>query len=392
MSRYIPTIPIALLAGVLAAGNVATAQPLSRDLDDYFVLAQQRASLKDLMVTTPHNVGVNCAHATNDKAKCGILRVGAVTFATGSQSAADKTFFTKPGAAVDQVFRNDGGPLVNVDIDSPPVSPFAPPILPGTCSDECEPDRAALEAACGFPTPFPACDPSADVTATAANDCAPDALPGNGQCDLVPGVYGLLKVKDDATVSLAPGDYTFCDVKIGKQARVLGDVTITIPNGGVFKANNGTVVGQDCGDVRVLIEGAGTVSFGRYASISAEVCAPGSNISLGHGNVLAGQFVGNKVVADRANRGAGCDVAGVCACVDDFSPKMASVGDEITFTDVCNPGGITAIRICDIVAPITSQSGMTVTANVPAGAAGACEVALDSAAGTFVHVDPLIVN
>jgi hypothetical protein len=391
MSR-LGIVTTTLLAGVLAAASAAQAQPLRRNLDDYFILAQQRASLKDMMITTAHDVGVNCANLATDNAKCGILRMGAVTFATGSQSASDKTFFTKPGALVYQVFRNDGGPLDHVTIAQPPAASFTPPILPGTCSDACEPDVAALEAVCGFPSPFPACDSGAAVTAVAGRDCAFDTIPGNGQCDLGPGVYGVFRVKDGATASLSPGDYAFCDVKVGKQARVIGRVTITIPNGGVFKANNGTIVGQDCGDVTVLIQGKGKVSFGRNGSIAARVCAPASNVSLGHGNVLQGQFVGNKVVADRSNRGSGCNVAGVCACVDDFSPKVASVGDVITFTQVCNPGAITAVRICGISAPITSQSGAMATVNVPAGAAGSCEIAVDSPAGTFAHAIPLVVS
>src|SRR5260221_5667691 len=131
------------------------------------------------------------------------------TFGTGSQVVGDQVFFRKPGARLWQLFRNGGGALTDVELLAPPEMPFTPPILPGTC-DACQPDVAALEAACGFPASFPACDPTRPVRATPLADCQFDSNPGNQQCDLAPGVYGRLWALNDARVALGPGQYVFC--------------------------------------------------------------------------------------------------------------------------------------------------------------------------------------
>jgi hypothetical protein len=48
------------------------------------------------------------------------------------------------------------------------------------------------------------------------------------------------------------------------------------------------------------------VSFGRGGVVAAEVCAPQSDISLGHNNILIGSFVSDTVHADLNNFGRCC--------------------------------------------------------------------------------------
>jgi hypothetical protein len=281
---------------------------LRRDLDSYLVLAQRNLSMKNMQLDASCNVGVNCG-ATSQNGFCGVLAMGAATFGTGSQVVSDKVFFRKPGARLWQLFRNGGGPLTDVELLAPPEMPFAPPVIPGTCDATCQPNVAAMEAACGFPTPFPACDTTRSVRATPLADCQFDSVPGNEQCDLAPGVYGVLWVMNDARLSLQPGQYTFCRVKIGRQAAVEADATtILVPTGGTFKAGNGSQVGQDCGDLTVLKQGFGSVSFGRHALIASRICAPQSFLRLGHGNTLIGQFVADIVTSDSNNQARCCCV------------------------------------------------------------------------------------
>jgi hypothetical protein len=82
---------------------------------------------------------------------------------------------------------------------------------------------------------------------------------------------------------------------------------LLIPAGGAFRASNGTELGEGCGDFRVLIDGqASNVAFGRSGLIAAKVCAPETKLSLGHSNVLIGQFVANSLTADLNNVGRCC--------------------------------------------------------------------------------------
>ncbi len=378
----------ALLA-VAAFAEVAAAQPLRRNLGSYALLALRRASLKDISVGGACNVGVNCA-STKPGADCGILRLDGALFADGSQTVGDQVFFSKPGAIVFQLFRNGGGALDEVTINQPPVQSFATPIIPGTCSATCEPNFAAFEALCGFPTPFPACDPARSVTVERDRDCTGDIAPGNGHCDLGPGAYGEIEVRNGATLELAPGVYTPCDFKVSRKARVFADgVTINVPDGGSFQVNNGSQVGQDCDGLVVRVQGAGPVNFGRNARIAGTVCAPRATVRLGHNNVLVGQFVGETLTADFHNEVQCC--GGRCACFDRFAPTTAAAGTNVTLFTHCDFGPVTAVRICGLAATIVTRTNDEMVVTVPAGATGACVVEVDSAAGNFMHDQPLTV-
>jgi hypothetical protein len=272
----------------------------------YFVLAQRSLRMKDMQLDSPCNVGVNCASNTAGST-CGVASMEDATFGTGSQVVGNEVFFRKAGARLWQLFRNGGGALDGVELDAPPEAPFAPPIVPGTCNGLCQPDAAALEAACGFPASSIACDAARSVRVLPGMDCESDITPGNQQCDLPPGAYGSVRVMNDARLGLSPGEYSFCSLKVGTRATVEADATtVLLPQGGSFKAGNGSQVGQDCGDLTVLMHGFGVVSFGRHALVAARVCAPQAYMRLGHGNTLIGQFVADTIASDSNNQGRCC--------------------------------------------------------------------------------------
>lgn len=281
-------------------------EPLRREVDAYFALAQRAMSVKDLQLDSACNVGVNCAAVTQN-GSCGVLTMADATFGAGSQVVGDRVFFRRPGARLWQLFRNDGGPLTNVELLAPPETTFAPPVIPGTCDAACKPDVTAIEAACGFPAVFPECEPGRSVRAIPLADCDFDTTPGNGQCDLAPGAYGRLRVLNDARVRLEPGEYVFCGVKVGRDAAVAADATtVLLPRGSSFKVSNGSQVGEDCGDLTVLMHGFGVVSFGRHSLIASRVCAPQAYMRLGHGNTLIGRFVADTMTSDSNNQGRCC--------------------------------------------------------------------------------------
>jgi hypothetical protein len=281
-------------------------EALRRDVDDYFALAQRSLRMKDLQLDSPCNVGVNCPSVT-ENGVCGTVAMADPTFGTGSQVVGDKVYIRKPGARLWQLFRNGGGPLSGVELQAPPERPFETPVIPATCDETCQPDVAALEAACGFPAPFPACDTARPVRALGPTDCDHDAVPGNQQCDLAPGAYGRLRVMNDSRLALAPGQYSFCSVKVGRDAAVEADgTTVFVPSGGFFRAGNGSQVGEDCGDLEVLMQGRGTIAFGRHALVAARVCAPQTYLRLGHGNTLIGRFMADTITSDSNNQARCC--------------------------------------------------------------------------------------
>jgi hypothetical protein len=374
-------LTLVLIVASMLSATTGDAQPLRRTLQSYFVFAQRKASLKNLSLDTPCNVGVNCA-SPNPNSSCGSLALSDVTFVDGSQAAGDKTFFRKPGAVVSQLFRNDSSSLANVTVNQPPPQTFTTPIVPGSCASGCTPNALALEVACGFPAPFPGCNDTKNVRVLPGTDCPGDTDPGNGVCDLPPGTYGFIVVQNAGRLTLAAGDYVVCGVRIGRNAILRADASrVLVPDGGFLKANNGTTVAEACGDLTVFVRGKGKVSFGRHASIAAEVCAPQSSVKLGHGNQLLGRFVADAVSADWNNHAKCC--GGACACFNDFTPHVAQVGAVVTMIAGCSLDNVTEVRVCGVPATVTDVSDTELMFQVPAGAHGSCIVEVDSPVGTF---------
>ncbi len=386
-----------LATAVLVAASAADAQPLRRNVSSYLLLTMKKASLKNMRIGSPCNVGVNCGSPT-PKSKCGVMALGRVTAIDGGQVVAHQTYLRKGGAQVWQLFRNDDSPLDNVTLVGPPPNPqpFDAPIIPGTCDDECNPDYGAMKAACGFPSPFPACDIAKPVKAARGADCLPyDTVPGNRQCDLPPGTYGSLIMEDGARLNLDPGEYVLCLFKAGQDTTTTADgTTILLPANGPSKSalriNNGSELGNDCGDLRVLADGKTRMSFGRGGVVAAEICAPESKISLGHNNILIGGFVADTVNADLNNFGRCC--GGQCACYDTLAPTTAPVGTVVTASGGCHVESVTEVQVCGFPAAIVGTGPGEVRFEVPALAVGTCPVEFLSPAGTFLGVQMLTVS
>jgi hypothetical protein len=391
-----------IIAGALVAAAVAgvaheaVAQELRRNLSSYLLLTMKRASLKNMRIGSPCNVGVNCG-SPRARSKCGVLALGRVTAVDGGQVVADQTYIRKPGAQLWQLFRNDDSPLDNVTLLGPPPNPqpFDAPIIPGTCDADCNPDYAAMKQACGFPSPFPSCDPAKGVKAVRGTDCPPyDTVPGNQQCDLPPDTYGSIAINDGGRLNLTSGVYVACLFKAGRDTTVTADATtVFIPAGAPAKTalriSNGSDLGADCGDIRFLIDGKTKVSFGRRGVMAAEVCAPESALSLGHNNVLIGSFIGDTVNADLNNFGRCC--GGTCACYDTLTPPVASVGALVTATGNCHVESVTDVRVCGFSASVVARTPGEIRFEVPPLAAGACTVEFVSQAGSFLGVQTLTV-
>lgn len=394
-----------LLASVAAAAN----PPLVTDLSRYFIFSMKNAGLKNITLLGACNIGVNCAQP-NPNSSCGVTTNENVFYADGSQLAADVSKFNRPGASVWQLFSNQVNGASNLVVRLPGSKPdgsdpLVLPILPDldgdgnpSCKTEaqsCVPDNGDLAVACGFPAVAPACDPTLPVKVVPASDCigAPDAVPGNGRCDLPPGTYGDLNVQNAGLLTLVGGDYVVCGLLIGKSTTTTIGTPAVIDVLGDLRINNDSTFGQGCKGITVRLHGFGDSSFGRNATIQGDFCAPDRTMLIGHNNDLTGRFIGDTITADSNNRGHCCDpVATACACFDDFSPTTAMVGDAITLVGSCDMAATTGVRICGLAATFTVVTPTEISAQVPAGAAGACPVQLDSSAGTYTASATLTVN
>jgi len=408
-ARQSGVVSVVVGVGLVVAVQAAWAQPLNTNFSAYHIFAMQNANLKNYQLLGACNTGVNCAQPTGNS-DCGVVSHENSFYADGSQIVGDVAKFSKPGASIWQLFSSNAN-TANVLIRNPgPLpngsNPFTPPILGDldgdgnpscqTVGQQCVPDFGDLEVACGFPAPFPTCDVLRPVLVLADSDCTLppgiDVLPGNGRCDLPAGVYGNMTVQNNGNVTFVGGDYTFCSFVYGKGTSTIVDAAANIAVSGDVALNNDTQFGQGCSDITLWAKGPGGFTFGRNSNIAGKFCAPERALALGHNNDLTGQFAGDNVRADSNNRGRCCDTLQNCTCFDEFSPTTAIVGDDITLTGGCDMTAATAVTICNINATIVSQTAAELVVEVPAGAAGACPIKVQSSSGVFTHVGTLQVN
>jgi hypothetical protein len=396
---------VTLLACATATSAIA-GPPLRRDLDSYVFFASRSMGLKNMTVTGACNAGVDCAQP-NPNSDCGVLTHEDPNYADGSQIAGDRTRFSTGGGIISQLFTNVPTGLENVFVGLPPIEPLTVPILgdrdgdgTASCGPGCAVDAGDLAAACGFPAPFPVCDPGRSVVVLPLRDCpAGDTAPGNERCDLPPGVYGNLEVRDKSSITFGGGTYVVCDFLFGKDTEALADAATTVQVSGDVRINNdsnfGPAAGQSCGLIRVNVNGPGDFSFGRQTAINGYFCAPQRTIQLGHDNNLTGRYFADSISGDSNNRGFCCNpetADGACACLDSFTPTVASVGGTITLFSTCSLDAASEVRICGRAAPIVAQTEDRLVVTVPAGAAGACPIQLISPAGVFTAAATLTVS
>ncbi len=405
--RCLRVAGIGVALGVVGSA-IAASPPLKRDLSSYAIFAESDLHVNDVVVHGQCSIGVNCAKPSRNAA-CGTAGVTRPVMEAGSQLAADEVRID--GGVVGDLFRNlkPTPPPPDVSILGSFVTPLALPILldvdgdgDPSCGPRCTPDFGDLEKACGFPDPFPDCDPARDVEVKEGGDCSAGEDPahtGDGKCDLLPGTYGTLTVRDGGKVNFLGGDYVFCAVGFGKRTTALAShpAVLALAGDGVFHVNNGsTFGGGDCGDFTLFVEGKGQVRFGHGNVIAGRFCAPRSEIRLGgRGNQLTGQFVAFRIGADP-----GVDVTccAACACFDRFAPSSVAVGGLVTLSGGCDLSGVTGVRLVDALgasfaAEIVQKSSDELVFRVPAGTPpGAYLIAIDSSAGTFTSAAQLTVT
>ena len=322
----------ALVWAIVAASTTAHAgPPLRRNLSAYVIFGLQSAGLKNITVTGACNTGVGCRRGA-DNSECGVITHENPFYGDGSQIAGDIARFNRGGGIIYQLFTNQPNGLQNVFINEPPVeSPDPLPLLGDVDGDgmpscrldgtRCVTDAGDLAAACEFPVPFPACDPAKGVRVAPNSDCqgAADTSAGNGRCDLPPGTYGDVDVLDDSKLTLTGGTYAVCGFQFGRRTETIANGPAVVNVSGNVAIGNGSLfgpaIGTNCGQIKVNVNGPGSIGFGREGAMNGYFCAPERLLRLGHGNSLTGRFYADTVSADSNNNVYCCED---CGCVDEF--------------------------------------------------------------------------
>lgn len=254
----------ACVAPVLCDGTMAAAQ--STDPEAYVVLARDGIRLTGLRMEPGRggHLGV--------LGERGSL-VARHRFATGGYDVVAPVARFDGAASCGTLYANDvRGATATCGSPRPYVRPF----------DD-------LRATCAFPDPFPTCDALA----------VPVVVRHDETRTLEPGTYGDLKVEGGGagpgTLILLGGEYRFCNIRVGRRARIRTANPTTVFAEGVVTTSNSALVGpsEDSGlgpkDFRVVVAGS-RIRISRRGKFRGHVCAPNARMNATSA-ILTGRFV-----------------------------------------------------------------------------------------------------
>jgi hypothetical protein len=117
---------------------------------------------------------------------------------------------------------------------------------------------------------------------------------------LTPGVYGALRILNGGSLTLLPGTYTFCDLKMGRGAALtpLGETTLNIRGNFVVGSGSQLDAVPGAGPTRVNLAGKlGRLSQGALARIA--LAAPNAKLTFGRDANLMGCFCAERAKTDK---------------------------------------------------------------------------------------------
>lgn len=117
---------------------------------------------------------------------------------------------------------------------------------------------------------------------------------------LAPGTYGRLRVLNGATITLTAGEFTFCDVKMGRNASIIaqGPVSMNVVNNFAIGTASRVIPASGTTPVRVNAGGKSLrVSQSGLANVA--FFAPAARISFGRDAHLVGCFCTDRAKSDK---------------------------------------------------------------------------------------------
>ncbi|HJQ83519.1 MAG TPA: hypothetical protein VKA21_05550 [Candidatus Binatia bacterium] len=266
---------LALAVAVLATVLPGAALAQSRDLNTYVLFALRELRTKGISVPSGGDIGVNEPNGLLSASSHGEIDAPASQVVADVVRASTDSRCARNGLFSNLVYREMPG-------CAPPARVTLPII-------------ANPAQACGFPATFPACG-------------GRSILVFDGQTQVLSatnGPFGDVRVLGGGTLILSGGNYVFCRLRAGRNARIVarGPSTMSVVND--MNVGNGAFVGPDPGapavgarDVKFLVNGL-SAHFSGSADVHASVCAPNARMRITHGATLQGTFVAQTIRTER---------------------------------------------------------------------------------------------
>jgi hypothetical protein len=119
---------------------------------------------------------------------------------------------------------------------------------------------------------------------------------------LTPGVYGRVRVLNGATLDLDQGTYTFCDVKMGREATIIAHGPALLQIVGNLRIGSGSFFGPQlqppAPPIAVYLLGT-KVRISQGAQAIAQIIAPFAQSTFGRDAELAGCFCSARAKSDK---------------------------------------------------------------------------------------------
>jgi len=349
--RYALLVPT--LLGVFLRDPSASAQP-NTSLASYVLFADTSLRIRSATIQSG-NVGVNN----------GLLNLTRTVVAPSSEFVADFANL-ETNTVCKTVYANT---LTNPGAGCPRTVGAVPrPLIPN------------LASACAFPPPI-ACNPALPPLIVSHNQLLElKPTPANPN-----NVYGDLVVQGGgagaATLKLA-GDYTFCNIRVGRNGNILFTGPSTVRVQGSVRFSNASAIGPNPGsgaplpgEIRWFVQGS-QVHMSRKGDIAFHLCAPNGRLSVGSGVGIRGHYVASTIRVRKGKVDFTPPVPGVCG------DTVVSPGEQCEQDADC-PGGSCVACSCGPTTTTTTSTTTTTTLPRPCETDEDC----DSSSGVFICED-----
>jgi hypothetical protein len=117
---------------------------------------------------------------------------------------------------------------------------------------------------------------------------------------LTPGTYGALRLQNTAIVTLAPGTYSFCDVKTGRSTAIRAEGAVTLNVRDTLRVGVDSHLEPTEGGPAVVVHvGGKKVKFTQNGVAKANIVAPNAILRLGRSASVEGGFCVGKIQTDK---------------------------------------------------------------------------------------------
>ncbi len=148
--------------------------------------------------------------------------------------------------------------------------------------------------------PLPLATPFCPIPPIACGGIDVEVKTGETLGPLAPGTYGRLHLLNAAAITLAPGSFTFCDIKMGRNATLTTQGVAVVDVERTVIIGTASRVGPDVGDTPVVMNVAGKkVRVSQSAVANVAFFAPFAHISFGRDSDLLGCFCTDRAKSDK---------------------------------------------------------------------------------------------